>query len=265
MKRLRIGVVVLGMVVCVVPSVPAAAAAWEGTATEAAAGVVATNVPLQPGAPLVNQGGMWANTLCTLNFVFQDKSQTYPGTTKLKTYIGTSGHCTLAGVGQRAKSPEIGTFGTVVFRVFNDPIGTSNDFALIAVDRDKLKHVSPVMRGYGAAPSGYTTSNQTNTGDPLVTHGWPSGWPAGVSSGAVTRYGALALDYPTHFLSAKPMVLDSGAPVVRVLDGKAVGISQEIGISLSGMTVEHIFVLLRQAGFNVTLRLSSVARLASQA
>jgi hypothetical protein len=206
------------------------------------------DVPLQPGAPIIDQSGLAAYTdaYCTLNFVFRDRDEGQREEER-RTYIGTSGHCA-PGVGQEVAAPQIGFFGTVVFRVFWEP-NQANDFALIEVRRDKLGYVSPVMRGYGAAPSGYTTSDQTNAGDLLVTHGWP----AGVDTGATTRYGALALDYPTHYYSVEPIVLDTGAPVVRLLDGKAVGISNEIGVTVAGLTVEHIFVLLQNSGFDVTL------------
>jgi hypothetical protein len=199
------------------------------------------NVPLQPGAPLVIQQGLLADTLCTLNFVFEDDGKP-PAETK--TYIGTGPHCVSPGVGLRAESPQIGFFGTVVF--------WSNDFALIEVDDDKLEYVSPVMRGYGAAPSGYATPDQTDPGDLVVTYGWPAGWPADATVG-VARHGALYGHGEQAYTVVKPMILDPGAPLVRVLDGKAIGVSNDLYLPYAGPTVQHILRLLEKAGFDVTL------------
>lgn len=214
-------------------------------------GRAATNVPLQPGAPLVDQQhSLFEGTYCTLNFVFEDMpmppTPQRPNPPPPKTYIGTSANCTTH-VGQRAMSPQIGLFGTVVFRDYSYP-----HFAMIAIDSDKLRYVSTVMRGYGRSPTGYTTSDETNAGDPLVTHGWPAG---GTGPSGVTRYGVLAGDTPEGYTSTvQPTMLDRGSPVMRVLDGKALGISNELYWPVAQRTVEGLLDLVGNAGFDVTLK-----------
>jgi hypothetical protein len=124
---------------------------------------------------------------------------------------------------------------------------------LIEIDTDKLKYVSRVMRGYGAAPRGYTTSGRTSAGDVLVTHGWPEG----DREAGVTRYGLLASDDSSvHFSTVRATpILDRGSPVISVTDGKALGISTEYwGWPWPhSPTIEHVLGLLKDAGFNVTL------------
>ncbi len=213
-----------------------------GSAGSASAAVTSVDVPLQPGAPVIdNSGNLYRGTYCTLNFVFKDKAATNP-----KTYIGTSSNC-FRGVGVRVSAPQIGSFGTIVF--WDNRLHPQ--FALIRIDTAKLKYVSRVMRGYSAAPSGYTTSAQTNTGDPLVTHGWPA---AGTGPSGVTRTGVLAGDTSTMWGSTiQPVILDRGSPVMRVLDGKALGISNELAWPFNHATIEGILTSLKKAGFNVTI------------
>ncbi len=220
------------------------------------------NVPLQPGAPMIDSGSYMQGSLCTLNFVFKDKAKKDP-----KTYIGTSSSCTY--FGQRVQAPKIGTFGTVVFTAeSHDPSITdghsSVGFALIEIDPSKLKYVSRVVRGFGSAPKGYTTSRKTSTGDPLITHGYPV-WAVSPAQ-AVTRVGVLGNDNSARYWSSiQPNIQDKGAPVIRA-DGMAVGMSAE-ETSFWGtwlpeappiaryQTVEGLLKELRSAsaGFNVTL------------
>lgn len=208
------------------------------------------NVAIQPGAPMFDPGG-YVSTYCTMNFVFKDKARKNP-----RTYVGASNYCT-RGIGSRASAPEIWEFGTVVFESMG-----AGGFALIRIDKGMLKHVSRVMRGLGSAPSGYTTSGETSAGDVLVTHGYPYG--AAHPAAGVTRTGLLGEDTATRYWSSiQPNIQEKGSPVMRV-DGKAVGISDEL-TSFWGvwapqtpplaryLTVERILKLLRSAGFNVTL------------
>lgn len=95
-----------------------------------------------------------------MNFVFKDRVKK-----NANYYIGTAKYCT-TDVPSRARSPQVGSFGTVVYRG-----ASAADFALIQIDRNKLKYVSRVVRGFGAAPTGYTTSRKTTAGDAVVTHG----------------------------------------------------------------------------------------------
>lgn len=217
-----------------------------------ASALATTDVPIQPGAPMIDPGSFFGS-FCTMNFVFKDKVKKNP-----KTYIGTAKYCT-GGLGARARSPQVGAFGTVVY--LTESNGAA-DFALIRIDRNKLKYVSRVVRGFGAAPTGYTTSRTTNAGDPLVTHGYPYG--ALHDAQAVTRLGALGGDNSTHYWSSiQPNIQDRGSPVIRA-DGKAVGMSDETtsfwgtwppeGPPISRYpTVEGLLRRLRYAGFNVTL------------
>ena len=220
-------------------------------AGSASAATLPTDVPLQPGAPMIAAGAYFRGSVCTLNFVFKDKAKETP-----ETYIGAGG-CA-GGAGTRASAPQVGAFGTVVHR--NDR--SAGDFALIRIDRDKLKYVSRVMRGFGAAPTGYTTSGETNAGDLLVTHGYP--YAPGQDAQGVTRTGLLGNDTSTRYWSSvQPNIQDSGSPVIRA-DGKAVGISDEM-TSFWGTwlpkappmstfpTIEGLLLELRSHGFNVTL------------
>ena len=242
--------------------------------SSASAAIVSGDVPLQPGAPVVDGSGVLSGdpmtnvshaccvpgadliqavgevadgtavnqgSYCTLNFVFRDKSTTQK--TKLRTYIGTSTFCT-TGVGQRVKAPGIGSFGTVVFS------DRDVEFALIQIDANKQKYVSRVVRGYGAAPSGYATSRNTKAGDLLLTHGYPAG---GRGPSGITRLGLLESADRDAYVSTIPVILDRGSPVIRTSDGKAVGVSNEFFWPLAQQTVESVLLSLKHAGFNVTL------------
>ena len=203
-----------------------------------AAGAARADVPIQPGAPIISRDYS-TPSYCTMNFVLADTA-----TRSRRTYIGASATC-FSAVGARAEAPGIGAFGTVVFRQYG-----SGHFALIRVDDDKLRYVSKVMRGYGKAPTGYTRSGETHEGDPLVTHGHA----CATTAPGVTRYGVLARDTPTSYTSAmQPHIQDIGSPVVRLSDGKALGISNEVYYPIGHATVEGIIEMLANAGFSVTL------------
>ncbi|HUP90675.1 MAG TPA: PPC domain-containing protein [Solimonas sp.] len=236
--------------------------------------------PIQPGAPKFVHGGTFnespwneppvSDTLhadvCTMNWVFADAQHLY---------IGSAGHCALE-PGTREASPEIGEFGTVVFRVYcsyappepycphGGPI--TDDFALIQIDDDKLGLVSPVMRGVGAAPDGHTTSDATGQGDVLVTHGW--GIPFSTTEEGRTQttllYADDAFSFTTTFAYA---TTHSGSPFMHQGDGRALGIltthmpvypggpgPPDLGAMTGGPTVERILLLLHDAGFEVELK-----------
>jgi hypothetical protein len=230
-----------------------------------AAAVLPKDVPIQPGAPMIDARSAVPGSFCTLNFVFKDKAKK-----NAKTYIATATSCA-GSVGQRAISPQVGAFGTVVYgdeseRAADQYLGVLGEdvshFALIEIDRSKIKYVSRVVRGFGAAPKGFTTSRDTKPGDPLVTHGYPYGAVRGAQ--AVTRVGALGDDTSTRYWSSiQPNIQDYGSPVIRA-DGKAVGMSDEV-TSFWGTwlpeappasrfpTIEGLLKKLRFAGLNVTL------------
>lgn len=244
MRRLLCGVAVTAVLIVGVPG-SASAAAIPGYA------------PLQPGAPIVDQSSdpFLPGAYCALNFVFTDKHETQVGDRRVRrTYIGTSPRC-VTGVGQRVAAPGIGAFGTVVF---SDGVATGS-FALVEIDEGKLRYVSRVMRGYGEAPRGYTTSTTTKPGERLITHGYPYGastWAAGV-----TRLGVLVDDDATRYRSAmQPDIQDRGSPVVTA-DGRAVGTSDEylwtmwppVAAYSGHQTIEGVLRRLARAGFDVTL------------
>lgn len=203
------------------------------------------NVPIQPGARL--------NSECTLNFVFRDVAKK-----GRRTYIGTS-HACAQSLGQRVVALEVGDFGTVVYI----DSGTINGrFALIQIDRDQLKNVSRVVRGFGAAPRGYTTSRTARFGDAVVSHGYP--YSSAHDAQGVTRAGVLSgQTSESYYSSLQPNIQDRGSPVIRS-DGMAVGMSDELSAfwgrwlpqappAAPFPTVEGLMRRLRSAGFNVTL------------
>ena len=224
---------------------------------ESASAALGGDVAIQPGAPLVmgtnypifaGQAGPAAPPgHCTLNFVFK-RTVIINKVFATKKYIGTAGEC--VAVGQRAKSPTIGEFGTVVFRQSN----ANGPFGLIEIDADKGAHVSSVVRGWGSAPTGHTTSAQTNPNDRIFGHGFPVGLlgDIGVSRhGVLTNLaGATVEDTATGYVPAEPLFVDRGSPVIHVATGKALGMSNEYYWPVSGMTVEGILNLLHANGFS---------------
>jgi len=200
-------------------------------------GAGAADVPIQPGAQVSSSVG-----LCTLNFVFRD------GT---KRYVGTAGHC-VERVGDRVTATGAGAFGTVAFRT---EAGT-DDFALIEIDGDKLSLVSATVRGIGL-PTGYTRSTETALGDVIQLSGYGIGFS--LLAQTRTRTGLLAADNDRRFFAEIPAVFgDSGGPVVHQASGKALGVVSGIGVTippstLLGTTVERVLVLVREAGFDVSL------------
>lgn len=257
--RRRAGVLTLLLVVAAATIVP-----WPSDAAVDLPGYT----PIQPGAAVtVYPGDAYPKAVlgtpfavCTLNFVFRDDEHTY---------IGDAGHC-VQSVGQRIAAPGIGEFGTVAFRVScritpcdNRPV--VDDFALIRVDEDKLDMVSPVMRGLGTPPSGFTTSDETSTGDLVLVHG--QGAPFSLAEPGRTQPGVLEHDDALSFATTLQGPGNSGSPVVRLQDGKALGIiaATRTPAALAGTpadmdaplqggpTVEHIMDLLAASGFDVHL------------
>lgn len=237
--------------------------------------------PIQPGAPVkIYPGEAYSPVVrdspfgvCTLNFVFRGREPRRAGeraTGKINTYIGDAGHC-LRSEGQRVEAPGIGEFGTVAFRISCrlEPCESrprEDDFGLIRVDEDKLHLVSPVVRGLGTPPTGFTTSDETATGDLLLGHG--QGAPYTLAEPGRTQYGVLEDDNALGFGSTLQGNLNSGSPVVRLGDGKAVGIyavpkSPSVlnavapvagsEVLLGGPTVERIMDLLAERRFDVHL------------
>ena len=225
-----------------------------------AAPVIQPGAEARPGhTPLGPFGG------CTLNFVFTDRdepdSRNVPDDDVKRTYIGTSGRCTYQ-VGERVATPAGEEFGTVVFRVMTgseEPVelidqGPIDDFALIQVDESYVQHVSPIILSVGRAPTGFTTEDATPDGAVVFMYGQG----VGVNQTEATRgrTGHLVSDDARHFKARlAPLTFgDAGAPLVHATDGKALGVVSVAGVpSARGTTIERVLVLLREAGFDVTL------------
>lgn len=186
---------------------------------------------IRPGAE------MNSPAFCTLNFVFTDGSSFF---------IGTAGHC--VDIGDRVSANGVGTFGTVVMRVFD---GGADDFALIHVDGDKEHLVDPTMCSYGG-PTGVETDTYL-PGLPLYEYGWGTATlfhPATRQRVLSNLDEAGGLTYWNGVGSGG----DSGAPVVDD-DGEAyaihtTGITPVAGaVSEGGPKMSHVVGLLDDEGF----------------
>ncbi len=186
---------------------------------------------IRPGAE------MNSPTFCTLNFVFTDGSSFY---------VGTAGHC--VSTGDRVSANGVGTFGTVVMRVFD---GGADDFALIHVDGDKEHLVDPTMCSYGG-PTGIETDTYL-PGLPLYEYGWGTATlfhPATRERILSNLDEAGGLTYWNGVGSGG----DSGAPVVND-EGEAyavhtTGITPVAGVvSEGGPKMTYILDLLDDHGF----------------
>lgn len=194
----------------------------------------AAQPPIRPGAPIDRPAG------CTLNFVFTDGTSLF---------IGTAAHCTDV-VGDRVSTPTTGTFGTVVHR----RLAGSDDVALIQIDADKHHEVGAALEEFGV-PAGHTTASETVMGDAIGLEG--NGVVFGAS--ARSRVGVLAEDSGMRFVAELPAIFgDSGAPVVHLPTGKALGIVSGFAPTIppstvSGTTVERIVELAAFAGMDLQL------------
>jgi hypothetical protein len=192
---------------------------------------------LQPGAQVQTPLGS-----CTLNFVFTDAQHTY---------LGTAGHC--ARVNDRVSTPGAGPWGTVVF----DDDGTA-DFALIRVDAAKLGLVSAAVRQWGG-PTGVATPATASTGNPVALYGFGLGFSA--TQATRPREGVLysnnGVEYRAQTLAVNG---DSGAPLLDLEDGRAVGIISRFDFFTlppttdRGPTVQFLLGRLASAGYEVELQ-----------
>lgn len=192
--------------------------------------------PIQPGGVVNTPVGQ-----CTLNFVFAGGGNTY---------IGTAGHC--ASVGDRV-SGSAGFFGTVVF----DEDGVT-DFALIQVDAAKVGSVSPAVRQWGG-PTGVASTTTAAVGDEVVLYGFGIGFSATAQTrpreGVLLSYNGVEYRADTGAVNG-----DSGAPLLDLDDGTAVGIISHfdfVGVPPTtdeGPTMQRIQARLAAAGFGVALQ-----------
>lgn len=190
------------------------------------------------GLDFVRPGdGVGVPPVCTLGFFYRDVAGVV--------YGSTAAHCVAVG---DVVQTHRGKLGTVVYEEAGD-----TDTALIRVS-DNIPW-APGVRGL-AGPNGIATHADTTLGDILRT----TGQGVVVRDVGVTqsRYGVLVGDTPSEFwwdTVATPG--DSGAPVLRHADGKAVGTVSRVGAERAatdeGPSVPLILLRMRSAGYDVGL------------
>ncbi|HEU0131948.1 MAG TPA: trypsin-like serine protease [Mycobacteriales bacterium] len=199
---------------------------------------------LQPGDYMVA-----GSSACTTNFV-------YDGTGSLagKVYLGTAAHC-VTNVGQDVADINGTVWGDVA--LIGDQNSTAPDYAFIEVRAAHVSRVRAWVKGYPNYPTGYTTSNETATGDLVQV----SGYGLGFDLTNVTQEKRQAVltfdDAQTHNVLGPIDFGDSGGPLVHVKTGKALGIVSRLctgACSETGPTVQGIIAKAAARGFTVTLR-----------
>lgn len=188
--------------------------------------------PIQPGAIIFTGGAQ-----CTQSFVYRNSIG--------ELFSSTAGHC-VGYVGQRTSDETDEEFGTVVWQ-----LDGTHDYALIRIDPSRYADVSPQLRVWGG-PTGYTTSDTTTIGDPVLQHGY--GLIYGSNEITRPRRGVLQWDSPTGFgIAGLALFGDSGGPALHGPTGKALGFVNGLGSVTSlvnGSTVEYFLVRAAEAGFD---------------
>lgn len=188
--------------------------------------------PIQPGAIIYTGGAQ-----CTQSFIYRDSQGAL--------YSSTAGHC-VGYVGQRTADETGQEFGTVVWQYDG-----THDFALIRIDPSRYGDVSPALRIWGG-PTGYTTSDMTTIGDPVLQHGY--GLIYGSNDVTRPRRSVLQWDSPTGFgVAGLALFGDSGGPALHMPSGRALGFVNSLGGPTSlvtGSTVEYFLVRLAEVGFD---------------
>jgi hypothetical protein len=210
-----------------------------GTASAPAWGP--TNSPIRPGAPAETTEGY-----CTFNFLFYDNSNAY---------IGTAAHCTDK-VGDRVVRTGLGEIGTVVYD--SDKAAGANrdvDFTLVRLDANRVAQANPLMYGFNA-PTGSAPRTELRIGEPLGVYGY--GLVFGDVPATRARQGVLVSTTSTLYRADLPAVNgDSGAPLIEIETGRAVGIISHYGFTAGttdeGPLMSFIFSELQKANFNVQL------------
>lgn len=207
-------------------------------------------VPIQPGARL-----NLFNGTCTANFVFARGDERF---------IGTAGHC--AGVGRVIGDENGQRIGSVVFSINAYP---GLDFALIAIDQNRLGDVSPSMRIWGGptgiAQTGPLGTETTLPGTLLRQHGYGTTWReydqtrqrTGVLGGVPTTtwQGYLPCsggDSGSGVILASGEalgVLDVGLLAPGALDPQVQQLVGKISPSCGGSTMTFVLYRLELAGF----------------
>ena len=222
-----------------------------GAAALALAGSAATAgaVPIQPGA-FVQVG----SHPCTLGFVF-DGVDAATG----REFINTARHCVDV-VGQHALDGRGDTIGKVVY-IGDASAGPAGDFALIEIGISRVRSVSSAMRGHRNYPTGYATRNDTPDWDPIAISGYGDPWVKEQRT-REQRTGRLRFDDAFSFVAQGPIATgDSGAPIVQVSSGKAIGTIADLCFgggtdcnAARGPTVAGMLPLLARAGLPLRLR-----------
>lgn len=200
---------------------------------------------LQPGAMLQTDAGQ-----CTLNFVF-DGAAGNAG----KVYIGTAAHCGEK-VGQEARDVDDQPFGQFAFLA--DADDAAFDYAFIEIAAEHLSRVDPAMKGHPQYPTGFTTPEETEAGDPIQMSGYGVGFGA-TQYTQENRQTYLQSDDADIFTLSGPSVNgDSGGPFVHIPTGKALGLVSQYGFAYGatdvGPTIQGVLDKAAKAGFPVTLR-----------
>lgn len=197
---------------------------------------------IYPGASL---GGY-----CTFNFLFTDDAGS--------AYIGTAGHCT-DGPGERVQLGSTGeTIGTVVVDSdTSSEMADSADFSLVRLDADRIDEANPTVPTWGG-PTGVLTEDAASPGMPVGFHGY--GLLFELFEPTRSRAGVLVQMSQTHYDSDMPAVNgDSGAPIVGLDSGLAIGVVSHYGVfdvpptTDEGPTVAFVLDQLAEAGWQVDL------------
>lgn len=198
----------------------------------------AASATLRPGASL---GGY-----CTFNWLFSAPTGA--------AYIGTAAHCTE--LGERVALGGGDEVGSVVFDSdTSQGADTALDFSLIRLDETAVPEAHPQMLGFDG-PTGVSATPAA--GDLVALHGY--GTVFGDQDETRGRMGALmAIDEKEYRANMPAVWGDSGAPILHVATGEALGIVSRFGIEPPlpttdvGPRVTWILAELHRAGFRVEL------------
>ncbi len=185
-------------------------------------------------------------SLCTANFLFTNGTQHF---------IGTAGHCGLAGddVDMLFLPSGLVNIGKVVYSTGDGDVG--NDFALISIDPALNQWVSPSMAFWGGPTGAYTGS-----GPAVVEH---TGWGLVVGTGGTPRVG-LGVDWtPNEWVFEGVISFGDSGSGANVLGGLAAGNITHIAVNFNTLTVaagtsiQKILQLLAQHFSNQTFSLET--------
>ncbi len=167
---------------------------------------------VRPGAPI--EGG------CVFNWLFTDENG--------GAYVGTAAHCTdlLARV-RAGESGEV--VGTVVFDSEDvDRADPRLDFSLIELDRSAVRLSHPAMLGFDG-PGGVVSSSGIMAGDAVGFYG--HGQVFGDEEATRDRTGVVVSVDEQEYRADMPATSgDSGAPVLHLQTGQALGMVSRFGI-----------------------------------